>query len=272
MPLIESTHSPRDNKISLLPLFVGLICIVLVIGSTLYFWSALITIRPLKIVTAWEQNGSAFEQTLAIQLIPRLEQSIAVNPLRAESYLTLARLYDQLAHNDGLVDKDIGDKTDRTNISTQNQQLKQSYLNLAEVNYKNAIQQQPTWDYAWARLAAFYSHNNKQQKLTLHVLNQAMLLGPYENETQKFIIPLIFEHGALVDEFAANREQAEKIVKHALKFHTHAVLTLDAAKQFNKLDQLAPLLSQQWHKNRLTKYMKELAAQAKDTTAETGHE
>jgi hypothetical protein len=262
MPLIESTHSPRDNKISLLPLFVGLICIVLVIGSTLYFWSALITIRPLKIVTAWEQNGSAFEQTLAIQLIPRLEQSIAVNPLRAESYLTLARLYDQLAHNDGLVDKDIGDKTDRTNISTQNQQLKQSYLNLAEVNYKNAIQQQPTWDYAWARLAAFYSHNNKQQKLTLHVLNQAMLLGPYENETQKLIIPLIFEHGALVVEIAANREQAEKIVRHALKFNTHDRLVLSVAKQFNKLDELAPLLSKQGHKNHLQKYQQELAEQA----------
>jgi hypothetical protein len=251
---------------------LGVVCIVLAISASLWFWSTLITIRPLKLITAWEQNDVTFEQPLAIKLIPRLEQSLAINPLRAESYLTLARLYEQLAYNSELYNHNNtgnADTTNKANGPTPNQQqnrsqgTNQKYLNLAELNYKKAIQQQPTWHYPWARLAALYSQNHRQKKLTLQVLRQAMLLGPYENETQKILIPLIFEHWTLLNEMFANIDQMNKILRHALKFNISAHVVLHAAKQFNKLDELAPLLSKKWHKNWVKKFQRELANQLK---------
>jgi hypothetical protein len=256
----DTTTSQSHNKTKLLPLLIGLFCIILAIGSTLWFWSALITIRPLKLITAWEQQSSAFEPILAIELIPRLEQSIAINPLRAESYITLARLYEQLVHNSDLVNDNKSDTTNSpapNQQQTRNQQPNQNHLNLAELNYNLAIQQQPTWDYAWARLAAFYSHSRKQEQLTLKVLSRAMLLGPYESKTQKIIIPLIFEHWALINKTQDMGEQAEKIVRRALNSYPHVHLVLSAAKEFNKFDELAPLLSKQWQKNSLKRYQNE---------------
>jgi len=261
---MHTTHAKNtlNNKGSkFLAISAGILCLALTLWAALWSWSALITVRPAKLLTQWQHKPAEFDQTLATSLLPRLEQSLAFNPADANSYLLLAGLYQLIAEHGGETD-------DKPN----NQQ--QDYFDLAELNYKKAIQQQPTWDYAWAKLALFYSNNNYQAKLTLQALNQSMLLGPYEDETQKIVIPLILKHWQNISQTPTGLEQAADIIKHALKYYTHALLTLDAAKQFNKLDQLTPLLSQQWHKNRLKKYKneykKELAAQAIDT--EAGHE
>jgi hypothetical protein len=242
--------APANNKgTKFLAISAGLICLALALCSALWLWSSVLTVRPEKLLSQWQQKPAEFDKALATSLLPRLKQSLAFNASDANSYFLLAGLYQLLAEHGG----ETGDKPN-------NQQ--QDYFDLAEANYKKALQQQPTWDYAWAKLASFYNNNNYQVKLTLPVLNQAMLLGPYELETQKILIPLIIEHWAFVSEVPAMSEQAEKILRQSLKFGTNARLVLEAAKQFNKLDELTTLVTTHSHINRLKKYKKEHAKQA----------
>jgi hypothetical protein len=259
MPTPHSSDIPHIKQVKLLPITAGIICMALAFWAALWLWSSVLTVRPAKLIDQWQQKPAEFDQAIATSLLPRLKQSLAFNASDANSYLLMAGLYQLLAEDGG----EVGDKPN-------NQQ--QDYFDLAELNYKKAIQQQPTWDYAWAKLALFYSNNYSKEKLAMQSLNQAMLLGPYENETQKKVILLIFKHWQNISQEPAQHTQALKIIRHAVKFNTHSHFTLDVAKKFNKLDELEPLLSQQRHKKRLTKYKKELAVKAKDTTAETGHE
>lgn len=203
------------------------------------FWSSVLTVRPEVIITQWEKNKEEINQTLAITMIARLKQSIAINPLDANSHLLMARYYEALTN------------------SESNTELDQ-YTELAEKAYKIAIKHQPSWDYAWAKLALFDSEQQQLNEINLmHALSKAMLLGPYERESQKVIIPLLFKHWPLITSNKLDQAQATKIIKHALKHHTHALLTLNSAKKYNQLTTLAPMLTKKWHKNRLKKYLRE---------------
>ena len=199
------------------------------------FWSSVITVRPEAIITQWEQNKEELNQALAITMIARLKQSIAINPLDANSHLLLARYYEALANSEP-----------------------SQYAELAEKAYKIAIKHQPSWNYAWAKLALFYSDQQQLNEINLmHALSKAMLLGPYERENQKVIIPLLFKHWSLITNNKQAQTQATKIIKHALRYNTHAHLTLNSAKKYQRLTELSPLLTKQWHKNRLKKYLRE---------------
>lgn len=201
------------------------------------FWSSVITVRPEAIITQWEQNKEEINQALAITMIARLKQSIAINPLDANSHLLLARYYEALTNSEP-----------------------SQYTELAEKTYKIAIKHQPSWDYAWAKLALFYSDQQQFNEINLmHALSKTMLLGPYERENQKVIIPLLFKHWSLIANNKQAQTQAIKIIKHALKYHTHALLTLNSAKKYQRLTELSPLLTKQWQKNRLKKYLRETA-------------
>ncbi|HBY86826.1 MAG TPA: hypothetical protein DEO86_13240 [Colwellia sp.] len=214
-------------------------CIIFALGSVILFWSSVITVRPEAIITKWEQNKEEVNQALAISMIARLNQSIAINPLDANSHLLLARYYEALTNTE-------------TNSETN------QYTEFAEQSYKIAIKHQPSWDYAWAKLANFYSNQQPPNKINLmHASSKAMLLGPYERESQKVIIPLLFKHWPLITNNKLAQAQATKIIKHALKHHTHALLTLNSAKKYNQLTTLAPMLTKKWHKNRLKKYLRE---------------
>jgi hypothetical protein len=284
MPRTHAEDTLNNKHSKFLPILAGILCLALALWAVLWSWSALITIRPANLLSQWQQKPAEFDALVATTLIPRLNNSLLLNPSDANVYLVLATLYQLLAEHEGAAGNELNNQHTQNVNRSQNeitsQEQNQSYLGLAEANYKKAIQHQPTWDYAWAKFALFYSNNNSQKKMTIQSLNQAMLLGPYENATQKIVIPLIFKHWQRVSQIPTSLKQAEDMIKHALKFNTHAHLTLNAAKQFNKLDQLAPLLSQQGHKNRLEKYKKEykkeynkeLAAQAKATEAKTAHE
>lgn len=222
------------------------ICIIFALWSALWFWSAVLTVRPEAVITQWQQsadqNKAAIEPALALKMIARLKQSIAINPLDANSHLLMAKYYQLLANTN----PDSNSDTDQ-------------YITLTEQAYHNAIKHQPSWDYAWAELANFYSNQQPPNETKLiTTLSNAMILGPYESKSQLILIPLIFKHWSLITNNKQNQAQATKIIKHALKY-SNALLTLNSAKKYQQLSTLAPLLTKQWHKNFAKKYLKEAA-------------
>jgi hypothetical protein len=260
-PTTGTTDTANNKGAKFLAISAALICLALALCSALWFWALILTVRPEQLIGQWEKDQTTINMEMAESFIPRLERSITLNSLDANTSFLLARLYELLAKA----------------------QHKHKYSALAENAYKATIEKQPTWDYAWAKLANFYSNleeamNTTSQTQTsphaqLQVTSQALskeltqaftraiTLGPYEDKTQKLVIPLIFEHWYALKTARANREQVKAIIKHALKFHGNALLTLNSAKKHNKLEELAPLLEQKWHINRLNKYRKELAKQ-----------
>lgn len=186
-----------------------------------------------------ENLKEVYNHTLALKMIARLEQSIAINALDANSHLLMALYYEILANN------------------TPSEYEK--FTKLAEKSYQQATYHQPSWDYAWAKRAKFYS-NQKTINLTAveHALSKAILFGPYELKNKEILIPLIFKHWPLLFNNKQNEAQATKLIKHALKY-SFANLVLGSAKKYHRLTEIQPLLTKQWHKNRIKKYLREAA-------------
>jgi len=242
-----TSEQPKQTAHSKIPTIIAaIICSAFALWSVLWFWSAVLTVRPEAVITQWEENKENVDEKLANNMITRLKRSIAINPLDANSHLLMARYYEFLTHSH---------PSTRPNNNITNQ-----YTQLAALEYKRAVQHQASWDYAWAKQANFYSN---QPELNInafkHSLSKAMLFGPYERKTQEVIIPLIFKHWPLLVNNKQQQYQAAKVIKHALKHYTHALLTLNSAKKYNQLPTLAPMLTQKWHKNRLKKYLREAA-------------
>ncbi|MGV2870713.1 hypothetical protein [Colwellia sp. E150_009] len=270
--MIPSSQQPKQTKQasqtthSKIPSIIAAVtCLSFAIWSILWFWSAVLTVRPETIITEWEKHQreenqpteqqAIVDETLANSMVARLKKSLAINPLDANSHLLLARFYEQLI------------KTDTTNTTNQ-------YTQLAEASYQLATQHQPTWDYAWARLANFYSNQTETNAININhelknalenALTNAIFLGPYEKRNQHIIIPLIFKHWSLLQqeqqtELSQQSQQAKnqitKVIKKALQT-SYALLTLDSAKKYQRLKELEPLLTKQWHINRLNKYLRE---------------
>jgi len=253
--LAYTITSPQFKHSKVPAITAAIICIIFALWSATWFWASVLTVRPEAVITQWEQNKEKPNQELALSMISRLNTSIDINPLDANTHLLLARFYEKLADLDFA---DLADLADIENAANVESNSPNQYNKLAELEYKNAIKNQPSWDYAWGKLANFYSNQQPLNNANImNALSKAMLLGPYERKNQKVIIPLIFKHWPLI---ASNKEeliQATKIIKHALKYHTHALLTLNSAKKHQQLNTLAPMLTKKWHKNRLNKYLRE---------------
>jgi hypothetical protein len=237
------------------------VCILFALWSGLWFWASALTVRPETVINQWEQNlanntaalsleASTEQQALAHKMIDRLKRSITINPLDANSHLLLARYYEALAN--------INTNASSNNISSNNDSPNQ-YNSLAEQAFKSAIKHQPSWDYAWDKLANFHSNTQaSNDTILLHALTNAMQLGPYEIKSQQILIPLIFKHWPLItnSQEIQNQTQATEIIKQALKY-SHARLVLNSAKKHQQLTVLAPLVTKQWHINYVHKYLKE---------------
>jgi hypothetical protein len=158
----------------------------------------------------------------------------------------MARYYEVLTHNQ---QKKQPDNTSNDKVS--------DYSKLAEQEYKIAIAHQPSWDYAWAKLARFYSNKSKfNEAYFMKALSKSMLLGPYEKKNQEMIIPLIFKHWPKLFNNIKTQQQATKIIKHAIKYHTNALLTLDTAAKYHRLSELRLILSQKWYRKQLNRYLR----------------
>ena len=245
MPII--TPYNKSNKVlrissgRSLTILLGIVCLILAVWSAIIVWSTILTIRPEKTITYWQKNNSEFNLVLANKMITRLKRSISLNPSDANTHLVLAQFYQYLT------------QSDTNEIPKKN--TKQNNL-LAEQEYKEAIENQPSWDYAWAKLANFYSKRKDiNDESLISAISQAMLLGPYEGRTQKIIIPLIFKHWHSLQ--ISHKRQLTQLIKVALKGYTSSLLILDSANKYNKLNDLMPLLEKKWHKDRVEKYMKQ---------------
>lgn len=231
--MINTSRQNTSHKI--FALTVALICLIFALWSALWLWSSVLTLRPEAIINQWEKDLGDFDKALAVEMIKRLNQSIAINNSDAKTHLLLAKYYELLAQN----------------------QVNQ-YSTLAEQAFKSAVKHQPTWDYTWSSLASFYSKQEPLNEVKLiSSLSKAMLLGPYEHKNQKLLIPLIFKHWQLLSNIESEKLIATKVIKNALKYHITALHTLNSAKEYQQLSILEPMLSQQWHKKRLKKYLRE---------------
>ena len=179
------------------------VCIIFALWSGLWFWASALTVRPEAVINQWEQNlanntealsleASAEQHALALKMIDRLKRSIAINPLDARTNFLLARLYELLTIT----------------------QKKPNYILLAELNYKNAIRKQPTWDLAWARVARVYD-KQKKEHLALSALTVGLTLGSYEVESERILIPLIFKYWDSLSDI--DLIQSKKIIQYCLK-------------------------------------------------------
>lgn len=214
--------------------FTGaLVCAAFALWAATWTLAALLTVRAERLVDRWEQRPGSFDATIARELMPRIERSIALNPLDADSHFLLARIHERL-----------GDTA------------------LAERQYREALSRQPTWGYAWARLAGLYDARQSDDPMSVekmsHALHQAMNLGPYELTTQRVIIPLIFKHWEKVSDTNACVVQATAILHYALRYKTNSTITLDAAKRYDKLGLIEPLIEDPAQLAKLSAYRADL--------------
>ncbi len=224
----------KVNAFNVARLVSALVCVVFALWSVLWLWAALLTVRAEKLITLWEQQPGDFNPQQAVQLTPRIKQSLLLNPLDANTHFLLARLYELVGNDD-----------------------------FAEEQYQIALYRQPSWDYAWAKLANFYSQMDvankpEQEQLALQALMQAMALGPYELATQQVVIPLIFKYWQPIALAPNIESRALQILGHALQYDANADLTLNTAKQYKNLTILEPLLNNESQRNTLSRYQVEL--------------
>lgn len=212
---------------------LGVLFFILAMWSAAWFWASVLTVRPAKTIEMWESQQESYEVQLAESFISRLDSSVSLNPFDANTYFLKARFYEMMGNNGG-----------------------NNFFLLAEKSYKQAIEMQPTWDYAWARLANLYSQDNLDRQ-AVSFLKQAAYLGKYEYKTQKYVIPLIFKHWSALATNGNLLANEQGVLEHALNYHSHSLLVLDSAKKFNRLDELEPMLKKKWHQNRLIKYRNE---------------
>jgi len=232
--MIKEKNTIKKVNSNVIPILGIIICFIFSIWSALWFVTSVLTLRPETLITQWEIQPEKLDTELADKMIIRLKRSVKLNPINAKTHLLLAKYYEILSNNNP------------------------EYKNLAEQTYKNTIEHQPTLDYAWARLANFYSKQETIDKnKLLYALSNSMLIGPYERENQKVIIPLIFKHWNLIAESKQNTYQATKIIKHGLHYGTHSKIILHSAKNYQQLAVLAPMLTKKWHKDFVYKHLKE---------------
>src|SRR5688500_7200095 len=78
----------------------ALLCVAFAFWSVLWLWAALLTVRAEKLISLWEQQPGDFNPQQVVQLVPRIKQSLLLNPLDANIQFLLARLYELLSNDD----------------------------------------------------------------------------------------------------------------------------------------------------------------------------
>lgn len=223
-------------------------CIGLAFWCLLWAWASLTTVRAEQVITQWEENKAPFSVEESHIFESRLLSSLKLNSLSANTHLLLARLYEQQAIN-------IFDQSQRNTIEN------------AEKHYLLALKKQPTWDYAWAKMANYYSNFYEQlnaygniniEKQLQEAINQTIFVGPYERESQRVIIPLLFKHWDFIASSPTIKKQAVKVLINSTSFYNFQHLTLKAAKTYNKIHVLKPLLSDEEQIKILSNYQKQL--------------
>ncbi len=217
---------------------------VFALWAIIWCWSSLLTVKVEKTINAWEDKKIEFNLEESNNYIPRLQRSLALNPFSANTNLLLARLYDLKTIYSNTIDAP-------------------HFFENAEKNYKLAIQKQPTWDYAWAKLANHYhllNINTKQVHNTNLLLKttliKAMNVGPYERSTQRVIIPLIFKYWQLINTSEQHLKLTRKILIHATTYRDNRNLTFNMAKNHNLITKLLPLIKDKKQRKILLYYQK----------------
>ena len=230
--------TPLQSTPSKLPTIIAaIICMAIALWSALWLWSSVLTVRPEAVITQWEQNKEEINQELAVKMISRLKQSLSLNPIDANTHFILARFYEQL-------------------VFTETDEKSQVYIQLAEKEYKEAISNQPTNGYLWAKLANFYSVTSPIDQKLINALDLAIQYRKYERETQEVIIPLLLKYWYELPEKITL--QGKNLIRHAFKHRINARSLLLQAKNTNTLTILNPLLTKKRHKKWVIRYQKQL--------------
>lgn len=235
-----------NNKKSIKPALI----VVAIIFTLLSIWvcilalSEILTVRPQKTLIQLNK-GNNVEQELTIKMIDRLKFSISLNSHSANSHLLLAQFYNHLYQ-----------------LKTENSEI--NYSELAEQEFKEATYLQPTWELAWANLTQFYYQNNDITKM-LAALENSLSLGPFEDETQKIIIPIIFTHWDLINNSNTNKIKIMKVLKHIFRFKKNQYLTFKLAlesKNIQIIKIVESLIPNNKYKEQLQQRLKEIDSKA----------
>jgi len=232
------TRTKDMKHLNLVAVTSAVVCLTFALLSAVWFWALILTVRPETVITRWEQEYTGqIDQNLAQDMLYRLTKSVAINPLDANSYLLMASYYELLSEFEPI-----------------------KYADEAELSYKLAIRYQPTWEYSWARLASYYSSQHKfNEEAFIHAFLNSVLSGPYEQKSQKIIIPLIFKHWEVLQKYEKEKALALNIIAHALKYYRNAEITLNYAYKYRQLKVVEPLTTELWHISKLNQFKKEIA-------------
>lgn len=219
-------------------------CIALALCSFVVAVSLALTVRPSKILDSQNSINGALDANIVNKMISRLELSIKINPWNSNGQLLLGEYFRILA----IQQRTLG------NNSESNQ-----YFYLSELAYLKAINLQPTWHIAWAKLAALYGElePNESRKF-VGAYTKAMLLGSFEEKSQAILIPLVFQHWNVL--LKENKEQIVTMLAHAVKYsNIHFRTSLELAKNDKeKLYLLSQVVSKTWHKQTVKKASEKL--------------
>lgn len=142
--------------------------------------------------------------------------------------------------------------------SLNNSDKRLSYYNASLNSYEKALELRPHWGYAWARLASLYNSSPNKKNLISKIRNSLFLsvfLSPYEDDTQRIMIPILLEHHDFLN---SNKNdifsiQARSVIKHALKNYSNNKLVFTLAEKYNRLTFLESIITLQRNKKKLKK-------------------
>lgn len=206
----------------------------------LFFVAEILTLRPLRELKITKSADNYSSSVMRGEMIKRVELSLFFNDKNANAHVLLGDLYVEEIR--------------------ANKEFNPLLFRLAELSYLNAIESEPSWDLAWARLVLLYNNTNKENleyKKLLHSLITALELGKYEVDTQESLLPVIFERWNLLSSNTKGQLLRDELIRHAFSFHTHSELTLNLAKSHNLIDEVLLLAVEEWQVNRLNLYNKE---------------
>ena len=221
LSLINMKEHFKSKKIGLI--ILTLLFILLATWSLIWSWAEVITVRAEKTINKWEQQKAPFNNDQAQLFEKRLLNASVLQPNKGQTHLMLARLYTLYLTN--CYSSECID-----------------YSSLAEERYNLAVMNSPTWEYAWARIANFYYitlNSNKhslviRKKQLIRALTNALRLGTYEDETQKLILPLLFEYWDEINQ-NSNKAYLNNMMIHIFKFNKNSTITLNLANNFGLL-------------------------------------
>ncbi|MBU2880296.1 hypothetical protein [Aliiglaciecola lipolytica] len=215
-------------------LFALVVIVSLFLIASSQLIAELISIRPINQIERNEEKQIESTDLSVEKLKSRLRTSNSLNSYNSKYIFFEARI---LLNSTSLTEKDFGYIT--------------SLLD-------QVISQSPTWHlpHCYKVIAMNKVYSSQPSIITLNylqqALNNALQLSLYEVETQRLLLPIIFENWEILEK--ENKILAEKMAVHALETNNarklHVLLSII---EHNLMEEFLPLINDKWQRARIMK-------------------